>query len=202
MQKGYANSPSPPQNIRLDDIDTSSVIITWEEPEFNAGQVERYRVVVVEQIPIQEEEPTTNNEENNKEEEGGDYDFTTPEIPMFADGRAPKQIVIEVEVENVVKVSNLQSGTLYTAYVIAMGNSPTQRSLSSDVLGKPQQSETQVVTQSRLPNNRDASRNILLQGCCACTDQRSIYCTGLSLPHELNITQEGRFDLAAQSDGK
>lgn len=38
LQKGYAKTPSPPKRLRLEKIETGSVIIRWEEPEYNADQ--------------------------------------------------------------------------------------------------------------------------------------------------------------------
>lgn len=140
LQKGYTKTPSPPQHLRLEQIETNSVLIKWEEPEVNAGQVKHYRVIISEQV----ESTTTNteshkqkeeyDENNEEEEESDDEEESKPNTPAFLNGHAPKRIEIEIGRETSIKVENLQPGTLYNAFVLAVGSEPKQRSLSSDML--------------------------------------------------------------------
>lgn len=138
LQKGYAKTPTPPQQLRLEQIEKTSVLIKWEEPEMNADQVEHYRIIISEQVEnnvIKPLEPSQNEyDENEDVEETDGMDEEEPTRPAFLTGHAPKRIEIETGRQTSIKIENLQPGTLYNAYVLAIGNEPTQRSLSSDML--------------------------------------------------------------------
>jgi hypothetical protein len=139
LQKGYAKTPTPPQTLRLDQIETNSVVIQWEEPEYNADQVENYRVVVSEQLDSAKSTTPLYNEDQFDEEKGEDEEIEedgekSEASSRFPNGLAPKLIEIKVGRETSIKVENLQPGTLYNAYVIAIGINPTEKSLSSDML--------------------------------------------------------------------
>lgn len=127
LQKGYINSPTPPQKLRLEQIEINSVTIIWEEPQLNSNQVENYRVVVTEQVDSAKTATPYYSEDEYEEEIGEEEDEESV-------GGAPKRMEIEVGRETSLKVENLQPGTLYNAFVIAIGKSPTHRSLSSDML--------------------------------------------------------------------
>ncbi|KAI6177205.1 Ig-like and fibronectin type-III domain-containing protein C25G4.10 [Aphelenchoides bicaudatus] len=131
LQKGYAKTPTPPQNLRLDQIEISSVVIQWEEPEFNVDQVDHYQVVISEQVVSDASSTTTPSySEDELDEEMEEPEEQEEEKPLYR----PKVIELNIGRETSVKVENLQPGTLYNAFVIAVGNNPTERSLSSDML--------------------------------------------------------------------
>ncbi|KAI6215022.1 Ig-like and fibronectin type-III domain-containing protein C25G4.10 [Aphelenchoides besseyi] len=120
FQKGYASTPSPPLNPRLDSIETTSITLTWETPEHNANEVTRYRVVVIEQSE------SKSDKSDDDEEEGNSI--------IFLDGKTTKQLETEVVGLTSARIENLIPGTLYNAHIIAIGSTPTQHSLSSDML--------------------------------------------------------------------
>lgn len=134
LQKGYAKTPTPPQNPRLDQIETSSVVIQWEEPEYNADEVQNYKVVVSEQVEsTKTTTPAYNEDDFDEGNEDGD-ELKEEENGQHVKGLAPKLIELEVGRETSIKVENLQPGTLYNAHIISVGNDPNERSLSSDML--------------------------------------------------------------------
>lgn len=128
FEKGYQNTPSPPQQLQVKQIDSQQVELSWIAPELNANLVEHYLIVV------NRVDNEISYDNDNSEDDENSIEETIEDLSEnMSNERKEKSQRRRTKSTHLV-LNSLEPGTDYTAYAIAIATNGAGQSLSTDFI--------------------------------------------------------------------